>query len=171
MFIVQIFRNVFCLYLDDGEESLHDHEDGNGCKDNLREQDIYLPIANVARIMKNAIPQTGKVCVSFPHVHQPSQVINVLQIFIIVTVNLLLDRKRCQRMRTGVCKWVYQLHYIGSQRAMSPGEAQDHQWRGHPVCHVHTGFWYVRGAAQALPAEVQRGTSFHMYIMCCLMLV
>ncbi|KAG7320486.1 hypothetical protein KOW79_016339 [Hemibagrus wyckioides] len=46
---------------DDGEESLHDHEDGNGCKDNLREQDIYLPIANVARIMKNAIPQTGKI--------------------------------------------------------------------------------------------------------------
>uniref|UniRef100_A0AAY5EEM2 Nuclear transcription factor Y subunit beta n=1 Tax=Electrophorus electricus TaxID=8005 RepID=A0AAY5EEM2_ELEEL len=46
---------------DDGEESLHDHEDGNGSKDNLREQDIYLPIANVARIMKNAIPQTGKI--------------------------------------------------------------------------------------------------------------
>ncbi|KAL7882506.1 hypothetical protein SRHO_G00001640 [Serrasalmus rhombeus] len=46
---------------DDGDDSLHDHEDGNGCKDNLREQDIYLPIANVARIMKNAIPQTGKI--------------------------------------------------------------------------------------------------------------
>lgn len=62
--------NVFCLHLDDGEESLHDHEDGNGCKDNLREQDIYLPIANVARIMKNAIPQTGKVRVSFSHHHE-----------------------------------------------------------------------------------------------------
>uniref|UniRef100_A0A8C9R0R4 Nuclear transcription factor Y, beta a n=1 Tax=Scleropages formosus TaxID=113540 RepID=A0A8C9R0R4_SCLFO len=46
---------------DDGEESLNDHEDGNGSKDNLREQDIYLPIANVARIMKNAVPQTGKI--------------------------------------------------------------------------------------------------------------
>ncbi|KAL4660320.1 nuclear transcription factor Y subunit beta-like isoform X1 [Arapaima gigas] len=45
----------------DGEESLNDHEDGNGSKDNLREQDIYLPIANVARIMKNAVPQTGKI--------------------------------------------------------------------------------------------------------------
>ncbi|KAG1952687.1 nuclear factor Y, subunit B1 [Pimephales promelas] len=46
---------------DDGDESFNDHEDGNGSKDNFREQDIYLPIANVARIMKNAIPQTGKI--------------------------------------------------------------------------------------------------------------
>uniref|UniRef100_A0A673N530 Nuclear transcription factor Y subunit beta n=1 Tax=Sinocyclocheilus rhinocerous TaxID=307959 RepID=A0A673N530_9TELE len=45
----------------DGDEGLNDHEDGDGSKDNLREQDIYLPIANVARIMKNAIPQTGKI--------------------------------------------------------------------------------------------------------------
>uniref|UniRef100_A0A8C7MHW5 Nuclear transcription factor Y subunit beta n=4 Tax=Salmoninae TaxID=504568 RepID=A0A8C7MHW5_ONCKI len=46
---------------DDGDESLHDHEEGNGSKENFREQDIYLPIANVARIMKNAVPQTGKI--------------------------------------------------------------------------------------------------------------
>uniref|UniRef100_A0A6Q2XWS0 Nuclear transcription factor Y subunit beta n=1 Tax=Esox lucius TaxID=8010 RepID=A0A6Q2XWS0_ESOLU len=45
---------------DDGEESLNDHEDG-GMKENFREQDIYLPIANVARIMKNGIPPTGKI--------------------------------------------------------------------------------------------------------------
>lgn len=52
---------VFCLFApDDGEENLNDHDDG-GIKENFREQDIYLPIANVARIMKNAVPQTGKV--------------------------------------------------------------------------------------------------------------
>uniref|UniRef100_A0A3P9IJU3 Nuclear transcription factor Y subunit beta n=1 Tax=Oryzias latipes TaxID=8090 RepID=A0A3P9IJU3_ORYLA len=45
---------------DDGEESMNDHEEG-GSKENYREQDIYLPIANVARIMKNAVPQTGKI--------------------------------------------------------------------------------------------------------------
>lgn len=45
---------------DDGDD-MNEHEDGNGSKDHLREQDIYLPIANVARIMKNAVPQTGKV--------------------------------------------------------------------------------------------------------------
>uniref|UniRef100_A0A4W5R8I5 Nuclear transcription factor Y subunit beta n=1 Tax=Hucho hucho TaxID=62062 RepID=A0A4W5R8I5_9TELE len=45
---------------DDGEESLNDHDDV-GMKENFREQDIYLPIANVARIMKNGIPQTGKI--------------------------------------------------------------------------------------------------------------
>uniref|UniRef100_A0A8C7HT93 Nuclear transcription factor Y subunit beta n=3 Tax=Oncorhynchus TaxID=8016 RepID=A0A8C7HT93_ONCKI len=49
---------------DDGEESLNDHDDG-GMKENFREQDIYLPIANVARIMKNGIPQTGKVTMVF----------------------------------------------------------------------------------------------------------
>ncbi|XP_039617754.1 nuclear transcription factor Y subunit beta isoform X1 [Polypterus senegalus] len=46
---------------DDGEDGMNDHEDGNGSKDGFREQDIYLPIANVARIMKNAIPPTGKI--------------------------------------------------------------------------------------------------------------
>lgn len=48
------------LFADDAEESLNDHDDGS-IKENFREQDIYLPIANVARIMKNAVPQTGKV--------------------------------------------------------------------------------------------------------------
>ncbi|XP_035003639.1 nuclear transcription factor Y, beta a isoform X1 [Hippoglossus stenolepis] len=45
---------------DEAEENLNDHDDG-GIKENYREQDIYLPIANVARIMKNAVPQTGKI--------------------------------------------------------------------------------------------------------------
>lgn len=49
---------LFCT--DDADESLNDHDDGS-IKENFREQDIYLPIANVARIMKNAVPQTGKV--------------------------------------------------------------------------------------------------------------
>ncbi|XP_054036789.1 nuclear transcription factor Y subunit beta isoform X3 [Rissa tridactyla] len=46
---------------DDTEDSMNDHEDTNGSKESFREQDIYLPIANVSRIMKNAIPQTGKI--------------------------------------------------------------------------------------------------------------
>ncbi|XP_075456700.1 nuclear transcription factor Y subunit beta isoform X2 [Ascaphus truei] len=45
----------------DTEDSLNDPDDTNGSKESFREQDIYLPIANVARIMKNAIPQTGKI--------------------------------------------------------------------------------------------------------------
>ncbi|KAJ0057778.1 hypothetical protein NL108_018023, partial [Boleophthalmus pectinirostris] len=44
----------------EGEEGLNDHDD-SGIKENFREQDIYLPIANVARIMKNAVPTTGKI--------------------------------------------------------------------------------------------------------------
>lgn len=61
MFSELIFFMCVCLCsTDDADESLNDHDDG-GIKENFREQDIYLPIANVARIMKNAVPQTGKV--------------------------------------------------------------------------------------------------------------
>ncbi|XP_043565880.1 nuclear transcription factor Y subunit beta-like isoform X2 [Chiloscyllium punctatum] len=44
----------------DADEGLGDHDDTNGSKESYREQDIYLPIANVARIMKSAVPATGK---------------------------------------------------------------------------------------------------------------
>lgn len=60
MFSELIFLCVCLCSTDDADESLNDHDDG-GIKENFREQDIYLPIANVARIMKNAVPQTGKV--------------------------------------------------------------------------------------------------------------
>ncbi|XP_038636726.1 nuclear transcription factor Y subunit beta-like isoform X2 [Scyliorhinus torazame] len=45
----------------DADEGLGDHDDTNGSKESYREQDIYLPIANVARIMKSAVPATGKI--------------------------------------------------------------------------------------------------------------
>lgn len=57
--VPQLILRVY-FHTDDAEENLNDHDDG-GIKENFREQDIYLPIANVARIMKNAVPQTGKV--------------------------------------------------------------------------------------------------------------
>lgn len=66
-FNVSSFHSLLCqlcsfwlFFADDADESLNDHDDGS-IKENFREQDIYLPIANVARIMKNAVPQTGKV--------------------------------------------------------------------------------------------------------------
>lgn len=39
----------------------HDDEDKDDVPHLLREQDRFLPIANVARIMKKGIPRTGKV--------------------------------------------------------------------------------------------------------------
>lgn len=57
---LELILCVCLLCVDDAEEGMGDHDDG-GIKENFREQDIYLPIANVARIMKNAVPQTGKV--------------------------------------------------------------------------------------------------------------
>lgn len=44
----------------DQEVGVH-YEDPNRDRDELREQDRFLPIANVARIMKRAIPETGKI--------------------------------------------------------------------------------------------------------------
>lgn len=48
----------------DGENS---NPDGNEDKSEqpLREQDRFLPIANIAKIMKKAIPETGKVILEF----------------------------------------------------------------------------------------------------------
>jgi len=48
----------------EGSENAEDsaNEDGEqGDSEPLREQDRFLPIANVARIMKSSIPRTGKI--------------------------------------------------------------------------------------------------------------
>jgi hypothetical protein len=48
----------------DGENSNHDGSDyGGKLEQPLREQDRFLPIANIAKIMKKAIPDTGKVSI------------------------------------------------------------------------------------------------------------
>ncbi|RWS26605.1 nuclear transcription factor Y subunit beta-like protein [Leptotrombidium deliense] len=46
-----------------GTNTENEHSDGGhkDCIEPLREQDRFLPIANVARIMKNAIPKSGKI--------------------------------------------------------------------------------------------------------------
>ncbi|KFM62636.1 Nuclear transcription factor Y subunit beta, partial [Stegodyphus mimosarum] len=55
----------YIVHTEDGDETLGISGDSMdaGDKDGepLREQDRFLPIANVARIMKNAIPKTGKI--------------------------------------------------------------------------------------------------------------
>lgn len=47
----------------DGEElgATENDDDNRGDNEPLREQDRFLPIANVARIMKKSIPKTGKI--------------------------------------------------------------------------------------------------------------
>eukprot|EP00795_Rhopilema_esculentum_P002409 gene2409-18058_t len=46
---------------EDGSGYREMDEDSRGDKDELREQDRFLPIANVARIMKKGIPKQGKI--------------------------------------------------------------------------------------------------------------
>ncbi|KAJ8301765.1 hypothetical protein KUTeg_020752 [Tegillarca granosa] len=48
----------------DGEETLgsaENEDEPRGSDEPLREQDRFLPIANVARIMKKSIPKSGKI--------------------------------------------------------------------------------------------------------------
>ena len=40
---------------------------------------------------------------------------------------------------------------------MLPGEEEDDQRGGHPVCHVHPRLRQLRGAPQDVPAEVPGG--------------
>lgn len=54
------------MFLDDHEQLTAENtddsnHDGDKMGTPLREQDRFLPIANVAKIMKRAIPETGKV--------------------------------------------------------------------------------------------------------------
>ena len=63
VFLQQIF---FCnFFKQDRRVSQDDEDDQNdgehGDTGELREQDRFLPIANVARIMKKAIPSQGKI--------------------------------------------------------------------------------------------------------------
>lgn len=56
---------VFCAEMADGSASPAggSHESGGdqSPRSNVREQDRYLPIANISRIMKKALPANGKI--------------------------------------------------------------------------------------------------------------
>jgi len=56
-------ESIFVEYRNDAGENTEDSagEDGEHDQEPLREQDRFLPIANVARIMKKSIPKSGKV--------------------------------------------------------------------------------------------------------------
>lgn len=56
-----------------GGDNADDSGDGDGSDRSnpmLREQDRFLPIANVARIMKKTIPRTGKVQIYHKNLHK-----------------------------------------------------------------------------------------------------
>lgn len=69
MFSKAVLENLHpsCFILTDEHEQLtaentdDSNHDGDKMGAPLREQDRFLPIANVAKIMKKAIPDTGKV--------------------------------------------------------------------------------------------------------------
>lgn len=61
-----MFHVSLILLVDDNDQLTAENTDDSNhdpCEKTvpLREQDRFLPIANVAKIMKKAIPETGKV--------------------------------------------------------------------------------------------------------------
>lgn len=58
-----LFSTASVQLQDEGDDTLQSVENEDEPRDNepLREQDRFLPIANVARIMKKSIPKSGKI--------------------------------------------------------------------------------------------------------------
>lgn len=90
---------------DDGLGIAGDGSDqGDSQKDTepLREQDRFLPVANVARIMKNAIPKSGKA----------SRVSSTQRTVALIAKTVISDCQRCEgvcsRMRFRVCQFHHQ---------------------------------------------------------------
>lgn len=92
-----------------GGENGEDSCDGEGSDRSscmLREQDRFLPIANVARIMKKTIPRTGKVPPSLK-LHF-SKVMHSILIF-------LHSFFRLPKMHVNVCRSVFLSSLVSSQ--------------------------------------------------------
>ncbi|GFO21733.1 nuclear transcription factor y subunit b [Plakobranchus ocellatus] len=54
-------QGAFDVDAENGGIGSPEMDDDRGAEEPLREQDRFLPIANVARIMKKAVPSTGKI--------------------------------------------------------------------------------------------------------------
>lgn len=125
------------LTAENTDDSNHDGGDKIGAP--LREQDRFLPIANVAKIMKKAIPESGKVHIYFYLsstilcMNLPTKIQKIMLSYFAVTIicinhyfECLLDCKRCQRMCTRMCFWVYQFYNKWSKRQVPHGKTQNY---------------------------------------------
>lgn len=90
LWYIDHFSMFFC-YLTQNNQSLAE-PDGNNSDSNsgynkmypaLREQDRFLPIANIAKIMKRAIPEKGKV--TFDTFHSAVILLKKISIFFVIT--------------------------------------------------------------------------------------
>ena len=81
-----------------------------------REQDRYLPVANIARIMKTVLPGNAKVNYFR---------LSLVCILVALSCVLTADRQGCQGNHPGVCVRVHQLHHERGQRQVPAGEAED----------------------------------------------
>ncbi|XP_047020439.1 uncharacterized protein LOC110374976 isoform X2 [Helicoverpa armigera] len=62
-YLVDEENNIRCEYVVNSDDVLDDENNSDSGSKNapLREQDRFLPIANIAKIMKRAIPENGKI--------------------------------------------------------------------------------------------------------------
>ncbi|CAD0198013.1 unnamed protein product [Chrysodeixis includens] len=62
-YLVDEENNIRCEYVVNSDDVMDDENNSDSGSKNapLREQDRFLPIANIAKIMKRAIPENGKI--------------------------------------------------------------------------------------------------------------
>lgn len=133
------------------EECSDDSDDPSTSKSApLREQDRFLPIANIAKIMKRAIPDNGKVHTTSIHPH--FLLINIQDLISLYLFRL--DCKRGARMHTRVCVRVYIVYHIRGKRTVPKWKAQNHQRRRHSFCDERPRLWQLCGAVNAVLAQI-----------------
>jgi hypothetical protein len=106
----------------------HEEEDEGPREGELREQDRFLPIYNISKVMKKVVPHSGKVAKEARECVQ--ECVSEFISFITRSVN-----RTTRFFNSGLN--IIRLVLQRSERAMPGREEKNHQWRGHSVCHVH----------------------------------
>ncbi|KAI9698445.1 MAG: hypothetical protein M1836_004026 [Candelina mexicana] len=105
----------------------------------VKEQDRWLPIANVARIMKTALPENAKIAKEAKECMQEC----VSEFISFITSEAVSFSSY-------------------SFREVSAGETKNGQWRRHPVCNDIARVRELCGGAQDLPFEISRSKCFRL---------
>lgn len=106
------------LLSDDFIEECSEDSDDHGHSKNapLREQDRFLPIANIAKIMKRAIPENGKVSAICALAYIVCSLISANDLSSLSNVYFyFVDSERGARMYSRVCIGVHIIYHIRSE--------------------------------------------------------
>lgn len=121
----------------------------------LREQDRFLPIANIAKIMKKAIPNSsqGKIAKDARECVQEcvSEFISFITRYAKVLTNSAV---KLQLTNSAVSLKIPK--FQRGQRAMCEREKKNHEWGRHPLGDAESRLRQLHRTAESFPAEVPR---------------